>query len=226
LGKFHYRTAKSVLIFNKIWSRKQDLFFVPKCRYPRAMRKLNKFYFIVWFVGLSALVVYLMKFHMVSFPDRPIQMSSLKLESSSDQKVSIHHFLSTSCGCSKKILNYLVTRKKSNLFNENVYLIENRDGWKEKLEGSGFTVAIVSEQQAEKEFGVQSVPLLVLSQQERKIYQGGYNEQQMHQTDYHDLEIAAQALESKKDIKKYPLFGCANGQVAKKNADPFGVKYE
>jgi len=181
---------------------------------------------IFWFLALTAVVSYFSRFHMIAFDNKPIELSSLNQHQQDSSKIKIHHFLSTTCGCSKKILDYLTQRQKTSQFDEKVYLVENIDGWKEKLTKAGFEVEILTEETAQTQYGIDSVPLLVMTQKDHKLYQGGYNEQQMHNRDYHDLDIAQGLLKQNLQIKTYPLFGCANGKLAKKAQDPLGVKYE
>lgn len=181
---------------------------------------------VFWFLALTGVVSYISRFHMIAFENKPIELSSLNQHEHDSSKIKIHHFLSTTCGCSKKILDYLAQRQKSALFAEKVYLVENIDAWKEKLIKAGFEVEVLTEETAQKQYGIDSVPLLVMTQKDRKLYQGGYNEQQMHNRNYHDLEIAQGLLKQNLQIKSYPLFGCANGKLAKKAQDPLGVKYE
>jgi hypothetical protein len=195
------------------------------------MQKTKIISLSIWFLGLSALLTYLSGFHMIAFNHVELKIDSIKRfvaasEKSPqvDTKMALHHFLGTGCGCSKKILAYLEKRKKSNL-DEYVHLIENKDNWKEKLESAGYIVEVLTEESAHKNYNIESVPLFSVAQSDRLLYQGGYNEQQMHNTNYEDLMIA-QNLQQKKAIKEYPLFGCANGKIAKQLQDPLGVKYE
>lgn len=198
---------------------------------------------ILWFVVVGAPLAVLSGFHMVPYqgtqlPGKAIEdlayegalsnpnsnVTEISRSSSSQSLRQLHHFLGGSCGCSVRIINYLTERRAQSDFTEHIHLINGDESLEKKLQQAGYQVHHLEEEKALSQYNIQSVPQLVVLESEKVLYQGGYNKNQMHQSDYRDLEIA-RAVDSKA-ATTYPLFGCANGALIKTKTDPWGLKYD
>ena len=144
----------------------------------------------------------------------------------SDSAPRMDHFLGTTCGCSEKVLKYLEGRGSQ--VNEVVHIVGPGEPWASRLSERGFQVEVLSEDEALSRYQLESVPRLLISAAGETLYQGGYNEDQRHNSRYEDLRLwdslarkGGAAVE-----RSYPLYGCANGKLRKAQLDPWKMKYE
>ena len=108
---------------------------------------------------------------------------------------------------------------------EKIYLIDFSNEAASKFAAAGYSVQQISESQASNDLGLKSVPLLLITSGSSILYQGGYAPNQQNAHKFDDAEIIAKAKSGIVASNPYPLFGCANGKLAKGNVDYFGLKY-
>jgi hypothetical protein len=142
----------------------------------------------------------------------------------SEQGFSVHHFLSTHCECSKNIINHLLKRKALQGVREVIHLVDGDESIRGRLVNVGFKVENTYEESALSKFNLQVLPELLILNNGKTLYQGGYGKDQQHSQAYEDARLI-QDLQSGKEAVGYPVFGCANGKLRKQKLDPLGLKY-
>jgi len=186
--------------------------------------------FCSWLLTGSFGASYLTSQHSVAYQVQPLTLPKGATQLSPHNSLQMVHFLGTACNCSQNILHYLQARRAQTQWPEKVFLIGPVTQAQQDLQAAGFAVTVLDEESAANIYGVKSVPQLVLTQGEHILYQGGYNEDQAHNQIYQDLTLAADyaqpQVRAERRSPKYPLFGCANGNLTKNAIDPWRLKYE
>lgn len=135
-----------------------------------------------------------------------------------------NHFVSSKCGCSKKVIEHLQKRGAIKDANETVYLIGSDDQFREGLLKAGFKVEDIDEETADINFHIEAIPFLRVSSFGKELYAGAYGKDQKHSPVYQDVEIIEAALRGQRK-EALPLFGCINGKLRRNEIDSWGLKY-
>lgn len=143
----------------------------------------------------------------------------------SEQQMNVQHFLSQKCSCSQKLIKHLLNRKALAEISETVHLIHPNIQTISQLQQAGFKVEPITEEDSVKKYNLQALPLLVIQNQNKILYQGGYARDQQHTQAYEDLKIITE-LQQQKKVSEFAVLGCANGSLRKKMTDIIGVKYD
>jgi hypothetical protein len=181
-------------------------------------KKLSYIALLVWAVPLSLALSLMLGLHFVPHKKEPL----LGLGGSSEFEV--HHFLSLKCQCSRNLVNHLLKRHSLSGVKETVHLVYPQEKFVHELQLVGFIVEPIDEEDAVKKFNLQALPQLVVTRENRTLYQGGYGRDQQHSQIYEDEKIIKDLFKNRA-VGEFPIFGCANGHLRKKMLDILGVKY-
>lgn len=140
--------------------------------------------------------------------------------------LSVHHFLSYRCTCSKNLLSHLKTRGALHDTEEVVHLIDPPAEIVKDLTARGYRVETLSEQKALDAYHLAALPQLVVVRDGRTLYQGGYAYDQQHSRAYEDERIIAAVSRSNDPGRAFPVYGCANGTLNQARVDVLNLKYE
>ncbi len=182
-----------------------------------------------WGLGLITICAYLLGGHLLTLPTPELANSQLQ-QALAQRKASSHstnyqalHVLYGTCGCSRRVLHKLLKRGSSSLVEERVVLINPREEDIIGLKDTGFAWEVATAQELEKDFAIQSAPLLVLAAPDGELrYVGGYTDRKRG-PDIKDLDLIA-AVRSGELPLALPVYGCAvNAELAQK-VDPLGLR--
>ena len=152
-------------------------------------------------------------------------IKSLVVEDSKSKKWSKLHFLGGDCGCSENIFNSLMSRSPEVDINEQVFIIGNNVKWFQELSKKGYNVTSGAMDEFSKKYSIDAVPQLsVLDENKNILYSGGYTSKRGPASAVED-QIIYNDLKAKHKAEERPIFGCLNGTVNRKNADPLKIKY-
>jgi hypothetical protein len=182
--------------------------------------------FIIWFIVLSIPLTYMMGTHSLSLKSsRSTAIKQLVDAKKGANKWSELHFLGGDCACSENVYQSLVKRLPKPEINEQVFIIGKNELWKEGLSKQGYQIQMGSMDEFEKKYSIKAVPqLTILDQDKNLLYSGGYTTKRGPASIVED-EVIVRELKDKKKADERPIFGCLNGSVNRKNADPMGIKY-
>lgn len=185
-----------------------------------------KILFALWFALLSIPLSYMMGTHSLSL----VSSKNKRIRDLVDQKWtkgkwSKLHFLGGDCGCSENIYKSLMARKPSLETYEQVFIIGDNNKWVNDLKKQGYLVVSGDMENFAKNYSINAVPQLsILDDKKNILYSGGYTAKRGPASVIEDEKIY-QELKNKHEAKERPIFGCLNGSINRKNADPFKLKY-
>ena len=138
-------------------------------------------------------------------------------------KVVAFHFLYGDCPCSRRVLKHVAGRGKIAGATEHIVLIGNDDPLGREAQAKGFGIDIVSPEDLKSVYGIESAPLLVVTDCSGTIlYSGGYTPRKQGLA-IKDVAIIGQAVAG--DVPKgLPLYGCAVSKDLKAIIDPLSIK--
>ncbi len=182
--------------------------------------------FILWFVGLSVPLSYMMGIHSLSLiPSKNANIKNLILNQSAQKKWSQLHFLGADCECSKNIFNSLMNRSPLLDINEQIFVIGKNDLWIKQLKAKGYSVENGEMENFSKHFSINAVPQLsILDEKQNLLYSGGYTSKRGPASTVEDQSILAELIKHH-TTQERPIFGCLNGSVNRRIADPMSLKY-
>lgn len=182
---------------------------------------------VFWGVGMTAVVASLMVGHWVPLPHPQIgtQFPSPHGTPDADQArgLTAYHFLYSECPCSQRVFDHVMNRNAMDGVNERIVLIGDPNQQALDVSGRGFDVECLSPQEVKKKYGVESAPLLIVTNSMNAIvYSGGYTarKQGLHIEDVAIIEAAA----ASEAHEQFPLYGCAVSKRLKEIVDPIGLK--
>jgi hypothetical protein len=186
--------------------------------------------FGIWTIFAVFLGATLMSFHQpflapASTPEAERTLLALVPPPPTSQWRAVH-LLSTSCGCSQRVMRHLLKRRLYDT-SEQILLIDTSlpplPGSSEllaQLQQRGFPITHIAAGAIPPSLNLHGVPLLVLATREGKIaYRGGYGPQGDR-----DQEILAQ-LRAGRSPAPLPILGCAFTASLQHSTDPFHLKY-
>lgn len=183
----------------------------------------KKVIFAVWFVILSIPLSYMMGSHSLSL--NPSRAEALRGLTSAEKKWQELHFLGADCGCSENVYKSLVGRVPDKDINEHIFVIGKNEIWVKALKEKGYSVTVGGMDEYAKKYSINAVPQLTILDEEKKmLYSGGYTKKRGPASAVEDQAILKE-LKEKKNTEERPIFGCLNGSINRKNADPLKLKY-
>ena len=146
--------------------------------------------------------------------------------SAEERTLSAIHFISEGCGCSAAVAKHLIERGRlKDLVSEHVVLIGTPEVSAGQFQELGFTVESITGAELFTRFGLETAPLMKVSQSDgTTAYLGGYYNS-MARTKNLDTEII-HLIKSGQPPKPYPSYGCAQSEALQAAQDPFGLKYD
>ena len=186
----------------------------------------QKYIFAFWFIALSIPFSYMMGTHTLSLhSSKNENIKSLVQNTADEKKWNKLHFLGGDCGCSENIFNSLMSRPPETDVNEQIFIIGKNDKWFIKLKEHGYKVSIGPMDEFSKKYSINAVPQLsVLDDKKNILYSGGYTTKRGPASAVEDQSIYRE-LKNNQKTEERPIFGCLNGTVNRKNADPLNIKY-
>jgi thioredoxin-related protein len=182
--------------------------------------------FVLWFALLSIPLSYMMGMHSLSLnPSKKETLKSLVNSKASSNKWSQLHFLGGDCGCSENVFKSLMKRKPASDINEQVFIIGKNDQWIKSLKEKGYFVINADMDEFVKKYSINAVPQLsIFDNKNNLLYSGGYTSKRGPASIVED-RLIYQELKEKQETSERPIFGCLNGSINRKNADPLKIKY-
>ncbi len=186
----------------------------------------SKLFFALWFALLSIPLTYMMGSHSLSLvPSKNEGIKKLVDPKLAQEKWTKLHFLGGDCGCSENIYKSLMTRKPDPEIHEQVFVIGKNDKWMADLKKQGYLVLNGDMEEFAKKYSINAVPQLsILDAGKNILYSGGYTTKRGPASKVED-EIIYNELKNKHKSAERPIFGCLNGSINRKSADPLNLKY-
>lgn len=186
-------------------------------------------YLIGWAAALLLVTTVLMVGHWVTLPrpnlDDPRLASALtELRAAPSKRWELTHVLYVDCRCSQRVFAHLLERPTPAAASERVLMVGSDDAWRRQAALRGFEVLETSAEQLGRRFGIESAPLLLISDPGGEVrYAGGYTDRKQG-PQYRDVE-ALEALRRGEPVELLPLFGCGVTRELQAILDPIGAKY-
>lgn len=185
---------------------------------------------LAWAGLMTVLVSCLMVGHWVSLPHPTTDNSdwAVKLSDTTYGGATPHwlalHVLYADCPCSIRIMKQVVQREPNEGIRERVVLIGENDELAQSARAKGYEVDCVTPAQLMEQYGLESAPMLVVLDPDRRPqYAGGYTSRKQG-PDIQDTAII-EALLAGQNVESLPVYGCAVSNGLKSIVDPLGMKY-
>ncbi len=196
----------------------------------------------IWGIGMVLTISCLMVGHWVNLPQpsvgdsMPVSLiaANVAADDSNDrgddsgrngetQSLTAFHFLYGSCPCSRRVLRHLVDRHPIDGVDERIVLIDEDPEMEARAIEMGYQTDVVTPEQLQNKYGVESAPLMVVADQSGAIvYSGGYTSRKQG-FNIQDVELIRSAMNDE-DQQCLPVYGCAVSQRLKNIVDPLGLK--
>ena len=197
---------------------------------PKLILKAVGWIFLpLWAGTLCVVVASLMTGHWIVLP-HPAHGAQLPIESFSDARPSAEndchtfHFLYSDCACSKRVLKQVLNRQPIANANERIVLVGANSSFENSAQEQGFDLDVVTPEKLKSSYGVESAPLLVITDGLGTIrYSGGYTSRKQG-LDIRDVDIIERTL-SGDQVEGLQLYGCAVSKGLQAIVDPLNLKY-
>lgn len=193
------------------------------------IRSLRSLVIPVWAASLLIVTASLMVGHWVTLPHpavgATVPVSGMDRVSGRVEPQSLYafHFLYGDCPCSRRVLKHVVNRKPVPGVGEHLVLIGRDEEMQRRAESKGFSVDTIEPEELKRIYGVDAVPLLVVTNGDGGIhYSGGYTPRKQG-LDIQDESIIRQAMDGEMS-GTLPLYGCAVSKSLKSIVDPLNIK--
>lgn len=187
----------------------------------------------VWAAALSVVIASLMVGHWVSLPHPDLGeqltvptkfLGSTTEDSGATGQLIAYHFLYGECPCSQRILHRLLKRPSLDGISEKIVLIGENAEVVENARNMGYQLDVVTPMELSSRYGVQSAPLMVVTDPDSKIlYSGGYTTRKQGPA-IQDESILLSLMEGR-IANDLPVYGCAVSRELQTLVDPFRLKY-
>mgnify|MGYP003648079720 CR=1 FL=1 len=183
----------------------------------------------IWAAALLLVSASLMVGHWVNLPHPEIGQdfeyaSQVSNVAHSDRQVFAFHFLYGDCPCSRRVLKHVMKRMPVDGAVERVVLIGEDKAMEDLALTQGYQVDVVTPIELKEKYGVESAPLLIVTNNAGEIkYSGGYTSRKRG-LDIQDHQIIQDTLEGN-EVAGLPLYGCAVSKSLKAIVDPLNIKY-
>lgn len=185
-------------------------------------------FFPLWAGTLCVIVASLMAGHWVVLP-RPVHGAQLPIESFSEAGLNAEndchtfHFLYSDCACSKRVFKQVLNRKPIANANERIVLVGENSELEASARKQEFDLDVVTPEELKSSYGVESAPLLVITDGLGTIrYSGGYTSRKQG-LDVQDVDIIQRTLAGD-EVEGLPLYGCAVSKGLQAIVDPLNLK--
>lgn len=192
-----------------------------------AMKHKEYFFFYTWFFIVGIPLSYMMGSH--TFPWQASHAKDLvTLANEKRNKLTVLHFLSVDCDCSKAVLEKLISRNPLINEDEKVFIMGKNLSWEEQLRKKQYQFETNERDYFSTKFDIKAVPQLVIIKDRKILYSGGYsNVRAPASSQIEDEKIIAEISNKKSGTSsERPIFGCLTGRVERKIYDPLKLKYE
>lgn len=192
-----------------------------------AMKTKEYFFFYTWFLIVGIPMSYMMGAH--TFPWQASHSNDLfNLRTTNSSKLDVLHFLSVDCECSKSVFQKLISREPRESENEKVFIMGKNLDWEAKLKAKNYHIETNDMDYFAKKYDVKAVPQLIIINDDKILYAGGYSSIRSPSThEIEDEKIISESLKLKKENSiERPIFGCVTGRAERKLIDPFHLKYK
>jgi len=186
----------------------------------RAARRRERWalgFLAVWAAGASVVMAALMASHWVALP----------APERDDERLArwrMHHALYAGCSCSRRVLEHVAARARSDEVDELVLLVGEDAEFERVCRDRNLRVERVSREQLEQRFGVEAAPPLVITDPSGAArYCGGYTDRKRGLA-YQDLATLAR-LRASEQAPPLPVYGCGITDSLQAALDPLGLKY-
>jgi hypothetical protein len=191
----------------------------------------------IWALGMLTVSASLMASHWITLPHPELGInlkgfSSQSLFGSDDNTTKnaetkssplAFHFLYGDCPCSRRILKHVLMRSPVAGISERIVFVGKDPEMEAEAIRCGYEVDVVTPIELQAKYGIESVPLLVVTESTGKIlYSGGYTSRKQS-LDIHDKEII-EGIARGESMDDFPLYGCAVSKELKSIIDPLGLK--
>ena len=190
--------------------------------------KLSRVAFGLWCAGALALGATLLGTHLLSLPQPEAGDAVLAHAIDGERGPRERgawmavHVLSSECGCSRGILDHLLSGSRPADLAERILLVGADAELQERARAHGIPVRVIAADDLARAH-IEAAPLLIVSDPRgRLVYVGGYTDRKQSSA-IADIDIIA-GVRAGRDIPPLPLFGCAVSDELKLAADPAGLK--
>lgn len=184
-----------------------------------------------WAGILLVVISSLMVGHWVSLP-HPEMGEQLRIQTATSSghgsedlggAVYAFHFLYGDCPCSRRVLKRVVAREPVTGARERIVFIGRDPELQRDAAAKGYAVDCVDPEQLQSKYGVESAPLLILTNENGEIlYSGGYTSRKQG-LDVQDVELISRVVAGE-PVEGLPLYGCAVSRSLKAIIDPLNLK--
>lgn len=182
---------------------------------------------VCWGVVMTLVCTVMMGRHSIPLPaqnasDQQVAraLAVHRTPSQADRWMMVHVFFS-SCPCSRRLAEYLVSEQRPDDIAEHVLLVGDDPEWRARAQAHGLSVHVIEPEQLDASYHLQAAPLLVvLDPLDRVRYLGGYTTRKQG-LGIQDLEIL-QDVRQDITVEALPLFGCAVSRELRRVVDPTG----
>jgi hypothetical protein len=200
---------------------------------PSRSRRILIIGLLLGWVGACVLLgATLLASHLVTLPAPaaadPVLQRAIAAHRRSDQRNQwmALHILYDQCGCSRRVLDHLLSRPRpANLVERVVVVTDQRAAgaeWIARIPGHGFELDVVTAQELFERYAIETAPLLIVADPRDTVrYVGGYT-QRKQATDVRDVAVLA-ALRRGEPVEPLPTFGCALSRALRTKMDPLGI---
>ena len=194
----------------------------------RLAKLLPHSFLAVWGMLLSVVVASLMIGHWVSLPhpqagQRLPSATQVSRAGEQDVQCAAFHFLYGDCPCSRRVLKKVIARQPVPGACETIVFIGEDAEFEAKAAECGFRVETLAREELKAKYGIESAPLLVVTDGQGIIqYSGGYTSRKQG-LDIQDEELIRAVLAGN-PREGLPLYGCAVSKELKSIVDPLDLK--
>jgi hypothetical protein len=198
---------------------------------------ISPFAVTIWALGMLTVSASLMASHWITLPHPELGINLkgfssqplFRLDDTTTKDAEIKagplafHFLYGDCPCSRRILKHVLARSPVAGSSERIVFVGNDPEMEEEAIQCGYEVDVVTPIELQTKYGIESVPLLVVTESTGEIlYSGGYTSRKQS-LDIHDKEII-EGIARGESMDDFPLYGCAVSEELKSIIDPLGLK--
>ena len=183
----------------------------------------------LWAAAVLVVGSYLLAGHLLTLPkpesaDERLATGIASVRTSQNEgRWLVLHVLYTECGCSKRVLDHLLSRGADPFAIERVVLVGGDDATAAKIRAAGYQYEAVTDATLESRYGVTAAPLLVIADPTNAVrYVGGYSDRKQAEK-IRDLETFARLVKGETP-DPLPVFGCAIAKKLQDTVDPLGLR--
>jgi hypothetical protein len=201
-----------------------------KTPFARARAFLVRSLFSVWAAIVIVPSAYMMAGHLLTLPvpaeGDPRVAAAVDATRAPDERgrwLAVH-IMNEDCGCSQRLMTYLLSRRALADVRERIVLIGHDDALAKRARDAGFGFEELGPAELTQRYLAESAPMLMVANPAGKLlYVGGYADRRRG-PDTKDLDVIHH-LQRGERVEKLPLFGCAVSEKLQEDLDPLGLKY-